>query len=91
LPYKKNLAQTLDGCFPGKSLGTFPRKSPWGSHGLRTTSAFPLRISIVESLEEKTTEMLVGSQKLIGTGTILQLCTLVLEHLGLTSRAFWLI
>jgi hypothetical protein len=50
-------------------------------------SEFPYGLSVVESLEEKGTEMLVGpTEKAIGMGTILQLCILVVEHHGCTSN-----
>jgi hypothetical protein len=60
--------------------------------GSETTSAFSLEISIVESLEEKATEInACGPRSLIAWAPILQLCILVIEHLGLSSRGFWLI
>jgi hypothetical protein len=61
--------------------------------GSETTSAFSIGIYIIESLEEKAAEMLVGPRSFsyIAWAPILQLCILVIEHLGLSSRGFWLI
>jgi hypothetical protein len=57
--------------------------------GSETTSAFSLQISIVKSLKEKPTEMLVVPRSLLAWTPILQLCIPDLEHLGLSGRGFW--
>jgi hypothetical protein len=60
--------------------------------GSKTTSAFSLGMNIYGGKAgRKSYRNGCGCQKLIGMATILQLCILVIEHLGVSSRGFWLI